>query len=189
MEETYSREIEVKLALSPQEFNSIEERILRKIKAKFLGKRKEIDIYFLHPLRDFSESKEALRVRKTSDGKFFLTYKKIGKGPFKSRKELEVEVSDGNTLITILEALGFKKFLQIEKERKEYLTKENIKLCLDNVKDLGLFLEIEVMNSDPEKSKRKILDLIKNLGIKSNLITYSYLELFIKQSLISHDNL
>lgn len=170
-------EVEVKAKI-----NCIEDFIqkLKEINGKFLKEEKQKDVYFNHPVRDFAKTDEAIRIRKISEGlneKFYLTYKgKKIDNETKTREEFE-SICD-EEIFDIFERLGFKKFAEIEKVRKYYKHK-NFEICIDEVKDLGNFVEIESKNlNDVEE----IFNLLKKFGIKKeDTITESYLELLLKK--------
>lgn len=79
-------------------------------------------------------------------------------------KEYEIAISDHKMALTILELLEFKPELSIDKIRDSY-TLGNITIDLDNVKRLGEFIEIEVLNQETKKAEKKILKLFATLGI------------------------
>jgi len=143
----------------------------------FEGTEGHSDIYFMHPTRDFAETDEALRVR-TVDGRAILTYKgpKVDKVS-KTREEVEVEVKGDMPLV--LERLGFKKVMEVRKVRKVY-RKDDIEVCLDDVTDLGLFVEVESKSTDLEATRARVLNVVNALGIKdSDLERRAYLELLL----------
>lgn len=133
---------------------------------------RQSDLYFQHPCRDFRQTDEALRIR-VEDGKYFITYK----GPkldetTKTRNEYEYPI-DGE-FGKILESLGFTPSGKVEKSRKEYLL-ENIIICIDEVKGLGTYIELESDNMD---NREKLFKTIEKLGIdRSKTIRKSYLQL------------
>jgi len=148
------------------------ERKLSTLGAKLLGEENQRDVYFSHPCRDFKKTDEALRVRKIKD-EYFLTYK----GPkldqeTKTREEIQIKVN--GQIFELLKKLGFSKVKEVDKKRRIYEW-DNLRICLDRVKNLGEFLEIE---SKLWKDKRKIFELLKKLDISTKrLIRKSYLEM------------
>src|SRR5690242_21329103 len=77
----------------------------------------QVDTYYSHPCRDFSQTDEALRIRRVGD-KAFITYK----GPkvdaeSKTRREIELELSgDVEGVLdhaALLEALGFRTVAKV----------------------------------------------------------------------------
>ncbi len=140
------------------------------------------DIYYSHPMKDYAKTDEALRIREDSD-KVYLTYK----GPkfdskSKTRVEINVEFSNVQKLMELLEHLGFKRVLIISKERKIY-EYEKTEFCLDEVEGLGSYLEVERILPNKEHYQKTRAELEKQL-IKLKLdpnesIRESYLELLI----------
>ena len=160
-------------------------------KLKSLGftrynKVEEIDIYFNGIDRDFKETDEALRIRKSMDiDKKDINYYLVYKGPkmdniSKTREEYEVIVSDGEITKMILEKLGFKSLPPIKKIREIYKNNE-ITISLDNVEGVGYFVEFEKMiksESEKKEALNDLMGLIKSLNIdEDRLIKLSYLEL------------
>ena len=137
----------------------------------------EIDTYFRHPCRDFAQTDEGLRIRKTVTPQLeaedcVLTYK----GPkidseTKTRKEIEISVAedDGENCQSILESLGFAPVEIVRKFRKtKTILVENREytLSLDSLpllKDRGRpseFLEIETI-ADADTVAQARTDLLR----------------------------
>ncbi len=137
------------------------------------------DIYYDHPCKDYAESDEAVRVRYEND-EVFITYKgpKIDRTT-KTREEIEFQVPDGENAESFLERLGFIKKIEVVKERRLYHY-EGMEICLDDVKGLGKFIEIE-KQGEPDVERPKVLELAKEMGLKE-LITLSYMEMLMESS-------
>ncbi|MFQ5974745.1 MAG: class IV adenylate cyclase [Candidatus Hydrothermarchaeales archaeon] len=142
----------------------------------------QVDTYFNHPLKDFAETDEALRIRRVDNG-CFITYK----GPklddlTKTREEIEVKVEDFEGIKEILNRLGFLEVLTVEKRRR-YFGLGGFTVMLDDVKDLGSFVEIEKLGEDYDPLE--VVNFIKTLGInEGDIERRSYLGLILeKQSL------
>ena len=154
------------------------------------GVVRQSDLYFQHPCRDFRQTHEALRLRKTDDG-LRITYK----GPIidsraKMRRELELPVGrdagDFDQFRELLTILGFEPVRGVEKTRAVYdlmWEGRHLELAVDAVDGLGTFLEIESMahDSDRDAARDAILRLAENLGLK-NPERRSYLQLLIHQA-------
>ncbi|MFX1366620.1 MAG: class IV adenylate cyclase [Promethearchaeota archaeon] len=157
------------------------------------------DIYFNMPegLRNFKETDEALRLRKSiefdkfnnSIGKrtnYYLTYKgkKIDMST-KTREEIEIKIDDIEKTYKLLKLLGFQEVLNVKKEREGYEFKfksYHIEALIDYIPILNqFFIEVECLleSSDNIESSRNILFEFLNLfGIKKEeSIRKSYLEL------------
>ncbi len=137
----------------------------------FRGKRRQRDVYFNHPCRDFSKTDEALRVR-FEEGRIELTYKgpREDKRPVKVREEISCNVL--GDVETLLERLGFKKVAEVVKEREVY-EKEGTRVLLDRVENLGEFVEIE--------GEADFEELVRSLGIPWTPISLTYLEMLLSQ--------
>jgi adenylate cyclase class 2 len=170
--------IEVEIKAYAPDLGKVEKR-LKEMKAKFLGEHREGDVYFASPIRDMSKGDEALRVRYAS-GKAFITYKgpKIDRVT-KTREELEVEVSSAPDAESIFKRLGFTPVAVIKKVRRVYDLNE-FWVMLDEVSDVGSFVEIEAKNGDMDLRQRGF-DLLRDLGL-DRTERRSYLELFLAGS-------
>jgi len=167
-------EIEVKAPIT--NLQTIKNRI-KEIGGKILFKGQQIDIYFQHPCKNFEETDEALRIRKIGE-EAYLTYKGSRiKSNLKARLEIETPIPDFNSMKKILLKLGFKPVMEIRKNRETWLI-DNMRINLDEVEKLGKFIEIEVISKEIEEGEKKILGLLKKLGIKKNeIIKKTYFEM------------
>lgn len=174
-------EIELKGYADDEIFEKVRERF------KFMRKEMHEDIYYQHPCRDFSETDEALRIRiKRFDGHFevFLTYK----GPkldniSKTRKEIEVPISDVDAYSDLLTSLGFKEVLTIVKVREKYYIEKGVTITLDEVEGLGQFIEIEKLvkeDENIEEEVKRLRKILEELGVKK-FERRSYLELLLEK--------
>jgi len=168
-------EIEVKFFL--EDIETIRERIIQS-GADSHGRNFERNICFDNEDNGLLLSESLLRLRK--DERTTLTYKAIpdaGDPEFKVLKELEVEVSDFETMLKILCALGFHQSQSYEKYRETF-TIGDTKLCIDHM-PFGNFLEIE-------GGKDEIRNLSQQIGMQWNrriLGNYRFLFDIIKQRL------
>lgn len=150
----------------------------------------ETDIYYTAPHHDFARLDEALRIRTVKDlvsGKetAVITFK----GPkldqvSMTRQELETEVGNAKTARKILESIGFQPVLPVEKKR-QYFYHENMTACIDSVKNLGNYLELEIL-TDLEENRtaalQKIEETLKQLGYSMQETTRSsYLSMLMKE--------
>lgn len=161
-------EVEIKAKI---EIEPIKKR-LAELGAEFINRTHQKDVYFRHPCRDFKKTDEALRVRNVKD-KYFLTYKGSKLDPeTKTRKEIQIRIEKG--IFNFLKSLGFSAAGEVEKWRSFYQWKD-LKIYLDEVKELGNFLELE---GTSWKDKEKMFEILEKLGIeKRNLTRKSYFEL------------
>lgn len=142
---------------------------------RYVETRSETDIYFNHPSRDFGKTDEALRIRRVNNNTK-ITYK----GPklsqtTKARVEHETGVEDFNSLKNIIRSLGFTESGVIEKERIVFYL-DGAEVTIDNVKDLGVFVEIEKIGALKDEVEKELFDIASKLGL-SKFERRSYLEL------------
>jgi adenylate cyclase class 2 len=156
--------------------------------SKLISKTLEEDIYFQHPLRDFSKTDEALRIRRTN-GKNYLTYKgeKISKIS-KTRLEIQTEIENFENTKEIFLKLGFKPVATISKKREKYILGSTF-IYMDEVKDLGYFIEIEEEIENELSIKiieEKLIKILEKINIPKKSITRkSYLELLLEKKKIT----
>ncbi|MBN2733302.1 MAG: class IV adenylate cyclase [Methanomicrobiaceae archaeon] len=155
-------------------------KILVSKNAEFLGISTQKDTYYNAPHRDFAKTDEALRIRDNGT-KYELTYKgpKIKGTGAKAREEYNVFFDSTENLESILLKLGFKKSSMVYKKREEYLFQDTT-IALDNVKDLGEFIEIEVLTEDKKSALLTIESVKQEIGITGENIPESYLEMILE---------
>lgn len=149
--------------------------ILKKFNFKI--NEKILDIYFHDPLRNnlspdsSGRLKECFRLRQKGD-KNYLAYKidNFNKDKWIYSDEHEIKVSDLNTAKKIIENLGLKPLVEIKSEKFIFSNKD-YEIILEDVKDLGLFLEVEKLietENNIESIKEEILKFIQSLKIKTS---------------------
>lgn len=175
----------------------------------------EKDMYFNGPDRDFIKTDEALRLRTCRNltrgtEETFITYK----GPklderSSARTEYETGIENFTAMEAILTSLGYSKAFTVEKQRRIWtLLRSNgpealealesadvpypsdelpsVTLCIDSVKDLGSYIELETLTAAEEKRESavdRLLALLDEFGIpRESLTRKSYLELLFLQS-------
>lgn len=163
------------------------ERRLVELGAQATDTVEQADQYFNHPARDFAQTDEALRLRSVGE-KNFITYK----GPkldatTKTRRELELPLPDGKAsapgFAELLTALGFCRVESVRKVRRQFHISwqgKTVEAVIDDVADLGQFLELElsVGETEVEAAKSSIASLAGNLGLTRSE-RRSYLELLL----------
>lgn len=161
-------ETEIKFFLT--DLLPIRQRIMD-LGAESRGRFFENNVRFEDALLTLKKKKSLLRLRRDRNTK--LTYKSTPPEPdhqFKTMRELEVEVSDFDTMHLILEALGFHREQVYEKWR-ETLVLDHTQFCLDSM-PYGDFLEIEGQKQD-------IINFAARLGLRwERRILLSYLHIF-----------
>lgn len=176
-------EVEVKVKVKNREQTEKEIQNLGFQKSSLL---KETDTYFDSVFR---EKDTALRVRTCENlqeqtKEHFLTFK----GPkldqvSMTRKELEMKIDNAETGKEILAALGYVPVVPVVKTRQLY-RKDQMTLCLDEVKHLGDFMELELLVSEEkerESALEEIVGVLGQLGYKKDeIIRTSYLSMLQK---------
>ncbi len=186
-------EVEIKLSVSDKEV--MKQKIIQAGGVP-LNTDLQIDIYYDHPCRSFSETDESIRIRRraltkdsstkeTEHAPVELTYKgpKVDKKT-KTRIEYTVGLEEENYEIInkILISTGFRFVATITKIR-EFFDISGITASLDDVTDVGLFIELELIADGDDRMKEareRILKLVKTLGFdEKDTIRESYLELYL----------
>jgi adenylate cyclase, class 2 len=171
--------LEIELKVRVPDLAPIRER-LREQDADQTDRTHEHDVYYNAPHRDFGITDEALRVRYSHD-RVIVTYKgaKVPGFDFKAREEINVRIEDGPGFENILDRLSFRKTAVVDKVR-EYYRYEEASVALDEVKDLGFFVEIELTGDETSSAaKAKINAIARKIGVEGEAILSSYLEMLL----------
>jgi len=147
----------------------------------------EWDLYFVHPVRNFAQTDEALRIRRKKDF-YAITYKgpKIDQTT-KTRREIELPLGDTAEValqwVELLKALGFSPLAEVRKLRcKAWVKWDNrqVEVSLDRVEQLGAFVELELVvePAELEEAKAVVASLAERLGLRHSE-RRSYLELLL----------
>ena len=172
-------EIELKVRISSLE--AVRQQ-LHRLNAQFCGRMHEHDIYYNAPHRDFAVTDEAIRVRYTNDHAV-VTYKgaKIKTSGLKAREELNTLVDSGAVFEQMLDRLGFTRTAEVNKWRENYRL-SGAAITLDEVEDLGTFVEIEILAEDENSNTAaRIEEIAKEIGVSGEPILASYLELLLSK--------
>jgi adenylate cyclase class 2 len=187
-------EVEIKVPLSTDDFEHIREAIL-KLGGEYLTNESQQDIYYDHPCRSFRETDEAVRVRKRipltrEETETIYPLPELAyKGPkmdtkSKTRLELSVSILDNSVVTAILEELGFRTVAKIVKERAIFKY-GSATICIDNVEEVGTFMELERLVSAEEEIepvREELFEIVKNLGLDAmKSVRKSYLELYLEK--------
>ncbi len=141
------------------------------------GKKETLDVYFFDPLRaDLKPTPEgrlsrSFRIRE-KDGKASIAYKLDNfdeKGMWTYSDEFESTVADFNTGMQIISHLGLEELVRIDNHKHTFVTPK-YEIVLEEVKNLGLFMEVELLHqvedSEVMNAKKEIQDFIDSLGLK-----------------------
>ncbi len=176
--------IEIEQKYHVDDVDSLHQRLIA-MGADEMPVEQHADTYYNHPSRDFSQTKEALRVRR-KNGVPLITYKGAKlPGAVKARQELEWRLDpgdpDGTQTESLLVLLGFRKVATVEKSRRNFSLDQSgvpFKVTIDHIEPLGDFAEIELVvaeklrnDSDTGKNgliataRQQIVDLAPKLGL------------------------
>jgi len=176
-------EAEIKLEID----EGAAEKLQRRLEALGASPRAVLDqrdVYFAHPVREFSRTDEALRLRLDEHG-LRVTYKgpKLDP-PRKTREEIEFPVgTELETATTLLERLGFTPVARVRKTRSDFVLEgpPRAVISLDRVDGLGSFCEIEVEAETVDAGREALGALARRLELSGRApIAKSYLELLLQ---------
>jgi len=172
-------EVETKIKLRKDEVPVLREKILKI--AKFVKKGRKGDDYFaIRRFRKKKYPKKAFRIRATKD-EFEVNFKKwlkkywtndiVVKQEFEFKLKGKEEVAD---LLALFRDLGFREWMKKIKDNETYAYKKDkrLEIEINKVKHLGYFIEMQYLCQprELEKARKKIREVLKELGIKQEQI-------------------
>jgi len=143
---------------------------LENLGCKFSEELKQKDVIFVPDIKNtiVEEGAIFIRIRNVND-KIELNLKKRAKKIMES-KEIEFEVNDFDGAYDFIKTLGFEEWVTVEKKRITTNYKE-FNICIDEVKGLGEFVEIEIITSEENKAdyyENEIIKVCQELSIDPN---------------------
>lgn len=173
-------EVELKV---PADHETVRDRLDR-VGADRRGAVEQADTYFEHPVRDFGETDEALRIRRErrdEESVAWVTYKgPLVEAASKTREEYETGVADAATMERILREIGFEPFETVEK-RRERFTVDEYTVTLDTVDGLGEFVEVETEAETIEPAREGAEAVLLDLDLDpDDQVRTSYLGLLVE---------
>lgn len=168
-------EIELKLKVDKATFN----KLMQTLKQEDWPTNvvKHIDTYY--SISSKNKLREYVRIR-NENGISILGYKRASMPS--ARIEYETIIDNEQMMDKILTNIGLKKLGKIQKNRTKILYKNKYEFAFDEVKDIGLFIEIEVKKLEYSNIEeiQKLEYLLRDLNLDLNLISdkkyYDYLE-------------
>ena len=148
-------------------------KILKQRKARFVGTDHQIDTYF-------KINSGRLKLREGNIENCLIYYQRQDKkGPKQSDVVLYRSIPKSTLKDILAKALGI--FKVVDKKREIYFIK-NVKFHIDNVKNLGSFIEIEAIDKTGKIGKGKLLEqcnrYLRLFNVsRSDLISKSYSDL------------
>ena len=161
----------------------------------YLGLKHTIDEYYYDPKRDElkpdknNQLNHCLRLR-TKNNEYSITYKDdvFENDKWLYSNEYETKVDNIDITREIFNKLGLKKFIVIDNKKETYKYND-YEIVIEDVKDLGLFMEVEYCTKedvDIKKIKKEIQNFIDNLDIKvSKELNMGKPEMYIKKNKIN----
>ena len=135
-------------------------------------------------LQIFRANRMFLRLRVKNKSKILFTIKKKGVNDLDSI-EHEVEVSSREEMEKAILLIGYKEMVRVNKER--IITHHNgCEICIDEVENLGLFIEMErlIEDGDSNKIQEEMFKFFESIGIdRQDRITYGYDLLLLEKKL------
>ncbi len=177
IEEKNNNDIEIEVKIKTNDIENKRIKNLINKNTKYLGIENHVAHYYSFKYRDNND--EFLRVRKENN-KYIINYKKKHENYV---DEYESEINDFDSFSKILNVYGFEEICCIEKTREKYLYKDKYEISFDDVKNLGLFIEIEIVKhiKNKEEEYQDLISLLYELNINLNQISNKhYPEYFIK---------
>lgn len=164
------KEIEILVEVY-DDIDSIKEKLKN---FNYKGLKQTIDEYYYDPKRSTlkpdmnNQLSHCLRLR-TKNQEYSVTYKDdvFENGKWLYSNEYETKIESINMMREIFNRLGLKKFIEIDNQKETY-TYGDYEIVIENVKDLGLFMEVEYCtdeNINIKEVKRKIQDFINDLNL------------------------
>ncbi len=177
-----SIEIELKIKITDEQLMLLTKWLTDN--AEFKGEENHREVYLNNPNSTFfftqkhggyKDTMDYMRIRFSNKGDsvclkhFYEDPKRPGETTHCD--EYEYNVSDGEMALKLFEQLGYTDNTWMEKRRKKYDIKD-FGIVIDNVKDLGIFVEVELKKEvdNIDEGKQQILELLKNIGIKKFLM-------------------
>ena len=145
---------------------------------------REIDTYYSRSDVDFMQTVECLRIRQR-DGFAEVTYKPATTAAthtendaiIKPETNLPIQPGDAAIAKQLLANLGMAKLVEVNKYRRSFQSSDfpQATVAIDEIKDAGTFVEVEVLSDDETSALAMISDIETKLGLESaEVVTRPY---------------
>jgi len=156
-------------------------RKLKRLGARRLGSKTEVDTYYSPPHQTFLGRPRYLRLRETVQGRRTWTQFEYHEAyAHFAAREHEVVVAEPRVLRYILKELKFVTELTVSKRRETWRVKK-VQVELDQVRGLGQFIELEVMGQGQRAALGLIMPLAHKLGLTERQRSPGYFKLLLKR--------
>ena len=155
-------------------FDNIEDIKKKLEKFEYKGLKNTIDEYYYDPKRatlkpDINgELSHCLRLRKKNND-YSITYKDdiFENGKWLYSNEYETKIESIEMMKEIFNKLGLVKFIEIDNKKETYIY-NNYEIVIEDVKDLGIFMEVEYCTNEDvniKEIKQEIQNFIDEMGL------------------------
>tara|TARA_Y100000310_G_scaffold240778_1_gene244682 strand:- start:1648 stop:2202 length:555 start_codon:yes stop_codon:yes gene_type:complete len=162
--------MEVEARVKVDSLEEVKEKLVG-LGAEFYKEKNQVDSIFKKKgdeLKPQGPGDFILRIRESD--KNFLTFKALTETTG-AWVEHETEVQNAEEMNEILVKSGFSKALTMTKKRLCGAL-DDFELCLDDIKELGTFIEIALDSDDEKKAKEEIVGLLNKLGFDESQIVH-----------------
>ena len=153
--------------------------------------RHEIDTYYSRPDVDFMKTVECLRIRQRG-GFAEVPYKPATTAATHTandviiKPETNLPIQPGNAAIAkqLLASLGMVQLVEVNKYRRSLQSPDfpQATVAIDEIKDAGTFVEVEVLSDDETSALAMISDIEAKLGLESaEVVTQPYRDIYINR--------
>ena len=149
------------------------------IQAEHKGTSNEHDFYLRH--KSDKDRSLILRIRRKESGSL-LTFKGKALGDDTAWPDIDIPLTDADSLQQLLLGSGYVKVVEIKKRRASYRL-EDFEINVDEIENLGVFVELEGRGDEESRKKieEKIMNLLVSLGIQNeNIIRKGYVALMLE---------
>lgn len=158
----HNKEYELKLQITEEEANIIK-KLMQSVGNVTMSRQK--DIYFCPANANVPEymDKKCIRIRNEDHSTSFDFKELVDDSNILIQKlnEYSTVIENGQQLEEILEHIGLKKTIVVNKKRAKCNYRNICILALDDVDELGYFLEIELI--DVEKKDSSLIECMQNI--------------------------
>ncbi len=152
-----SKKVEIEQKYYCNDFKKLIEVINKKGFSK-INEKREIDEYFTDINSEFIRNRTCLRIRITNDERMELTFKgkskEITNNYAKIENNIEIEISNYDSIVGLLYSLGYFSYSIVDKKRITYTKKEEdleYNIMVDELEKIGSFIEFELLYYKDEK--------------------------------------
>ena len=157
---------------------------LEKFGFELQSKLSEIDTYYSRPDVDFMQTVECLRIRQR-DGFAEVTYKPATTTAthtandviIKPETNLPIQPGDAAIAKQLLTNLGMVRLVEVDKYRRSFQSSDfpQATVAIDEIKDAGTFVEVEVLSDDETGALAMINDIETKLDLElAGVVTRPY---------------